>query len=138
MVKIGWDEKRWPEWVEYFEGLGLEEEKAKKLADKVKLKQYDVILLEKGDIFSVGKGAGEFYYEWYKEWIPDDEWLLEVVEIYDKRGYVEEDKEGEVYLLKPKDETFVVSYSVYEYIDGVKEWKEKVVYVFDADNMGGE
>jgi len=138
MVKIGWDEKRWPEWVEYFEGLGLEEEDAQMLADKVKLNQHDVVLLKKGDIFEIGVGTGEFYYERYEKWFPYDRRIEEVVEVYDKRGVEEKYKERKVYLLKPGDKTFVISYCACEYIDEVKEWIQKVVYVFDTDNMGDE
>jgi len=127
------DGKTWREWIQYFEELGVDRTSAEKLADKVKVQNYDVVEVHREDLYHVGEGNQVFgsggYHHDFKIWIPSGSKLEDIAEIVDKEGYETQFISGIWYTIKPKDKTFVISHSRGDGIgQGRTFTKEIIVY----------
>jgi len=103
------------EWIDYFCALGCCKDDATKLADKIKLGNYDVIELSNEDTFLIGDGAQHFgsggYYHGFRIWVPKDADLEEIAEIIDKKTYHDSFIDGIWYILKPRsNKPFIISH----------------------------
>jgi len=119
----------WRELVEFFKKLGCDEDEAEKLADKVKVSGYRLVV--NPETAKIGSGGQYFgsggYWHSYKVWIPKDfERLEDIVEIIDKESYDNGFVSGIWYTIKPKVKPLIISHSSGDDIGGGRRFNAEV------------
>ena len=120
------DKISWKELFEWFKSLGCDEEDARKLADKVKVQGYELVVNpEKAE---VGRGSQYFgsggYWHDYAIWLPknyeyiEDLEKTEIIEVIEKREYDNGFVSGVWYTIKPKVRPLIISHSRGDEIGG--------------------
>ena len=109
----------WKELVEFFKKIGCHEEIAKKLADKIKVRGY--VLVVNPETAEIGSGGQYFgsggYWHSYGIWLPKGYKYIEelekagIIEIIDKERYDNGFVSGTWYKIKPKVKPLIISHS---------------------------
>jgi hypothetical protein len=120
------------ELVEFFMELGCTQEQANKLADKIKVSNYDLIV--NPETIRIGTGGQYFgsggYWHDYKIWTPKNKKLEEVGEIIDKDGYDNGFVSGVWFTIKPTVKPLIISHSRGDCIGNGRRFNAEVFVLF--------